>query len=65
MDNPVTVKPGKLLASIKRPADIRALTSAELIELAAEIREYLVQSVSRTGGHLGPNLGVALAIHRV
>lgn len=68
MDNPVTVKPGKLLASIKRPADIRALTSAELIELAAEIREYLVQSVSRTGGHLGPNLGVVeltLAIHRV
>ena len=68
MDKPVTVKPGKLLASIKRPADIRSLTSAELIELAAEIREYLVQSVSRTGGHLGPNLGVVeltLAIHRV
>ncbi|MDO5048417.1 MAG: 1-deoxy-D-xylulose-5-phosphate synthase [Actinomycetaceae bacterium] len=68
MTNPATVKPGKLLSSIRRPADIRALTSAELIDLAQEIRDYLVQSVSRTGGHLGPNLGVVeltLAIHRV
>lgn len=47
---------------------MRTMTSAELIDLADEIREYLVQSVSRTGGHLGPNLGVVeltIAIHRV
>ncbi|MDO5720094.1 MAG: 1-deoxy-D-xylulose-5-phosphate synthase [Actinomycetaceae bacterium] len=62
------VSPGKLLSAIQRPSDIRTLTSAQLVELAEEIRTYLVQSVSRTGGHLGPNLGVVevtLAIHRV
>lgn len=61
-------KPGRLLASIKQPSDLKHLTSADLEVLAGEIREYLVQSVSRTGGHLGPNLGVVeltLAIHRV
>lgn len=60
--------PGPLLSSIRRPSDVRSLTSAELVELAQEIREYLVQSVSRTGGHLGPNLGVVevtVALHRV
>jgi len=57
-----------LLARIESPADVRALTPAQVDELAAEIREFLVQSVSRTGGHLGPNLGVVeltLAMHRV
>jgi 1-deoxy-D-xylulose-5-phosphate synthase len=57
-----------LLARIQSPADVRRLTAAQVDELAAEIREFLVQSVSRTGGHLGPNLGVVeltLAMHRV
>src|SRR5665647_3527541 len=57
-----------LLPRISSPADVRALRPAELVRLAAEIRHFLVQSVSRTGGHLGPNLGVVeltLAVHRV
>ena len=57
-----------LLARIKTPADVRRLTHRQVASLAAEIREFLVQSVSRTGGHLGPNLGVVeltIAIHRV
>ncbi|WP_407343795.1 1-deoxy-D-xylulose-5-phosphate synthase [Pengzhenrongella phosphoraccumulans] len=57
-----------LLARIESPADLRRLTGRQVDELAAEIREFLVQSVSRTGGHLGPNLGVVeltLALHRV
>ena len=57
-----------LLDSITAPSDLRALSRAQLEELAAEIREFLVRSVSRTGGHLGPNLGVVeltLALHRV
>ncbi|MCU1431830.1 MAG: dxs [Actinotalea sp.] len=57
-----------LLPRISSPADVRALAPHELDELAQEIRDFLVQSVSRTGGHLGPNLGVVevtLAIHRV
>jgi len=57
-----------LLPRISTPADVRALRSGELGRLAAEIRHFLVQSVSQTGGHLGPNLGVVeitLALHRV
>jgi len=57
-----------LLNSIRGPADLRQLPAAELPALAAEIREFLVQTVSRTGGHLGPNLGVVeltIALHRV
>ncbi len=57
-----------LLPSISSPADLRRLDHAELEELAAEVREFLVQKVSATGGHLGPNLGVVeltLALHRV
>jgi 1-deoxy-D-xylulose-5-phosphate synthase len=57
-----------LLDRVRRPADLRALSPAELDRLAAEIREFLVESVSRTGGHLGPNLGVVeltIALHRV
>ena len=54
--------------AINEPADLRALDDAQLEELAGEIREFLVDKVSRTGGHLGPNLGVVeltLALHRV
>ncbi|GLI28755.1 1-deoxy-D-xylulose-5-phosphate synthase [Agromyces rhizosphaerae] len=57
-----------LLETIDGPRDLDRLSPAELDQLAREIREYLVASVSQTGGHLGPNLGVVeltLAIHRV
>src|SRR4029453_16605452 len=50
------------------PAALRQMTSEELSSLATDIRRYLVDTVSRTGGHLGPNLGVVeltLALHRV
>ena len=57
-----------LLDRITGPRDLRDLSAAELDELAQEIRDFLVRKVSRTGGHLGPNLGVVeltLALHRV
>ena len=56
------------LAAIRRPADLRGLGADELASLAAEIRGFLISAVSRTGGHLGPNLGVVeltIALHRV
>ncbi|SDN54630.1 1-deoxy-D-xylulose-5-phosphate synthase [Actinomyces ruminicola] len=56
-----------LLSRIHRPGDLHRLTSEEVEALAAEIRRYLVATVARTGGHLGPNLGVVeltLALHR-
>ena len=57
-----------VLDRITGPRDLRDLTDTELDELASEIRDFLVRKVSRTGGHLGPNLGVVeltLALHRV
>jgi len=57
-----------LLESIKGPSDLDALSEAQLVTLCAEIRAFLVESVAKTGGHLGPNLGVVettVAIHRV
>ncbi|WP_072753645.1 1-deoxy-D-xylulose-5-phosphate synthase [Rhodococcus maanshanensis] len=57
-----------VLSRIQAPTDLRALSPAEMRELATEIRDFLVQKVSATGGHLGPNLGVVeltLALHRV
>jgi 1-deoxy-D-xylulose-5-phosphate synthase len=57
-----------LLPSITGPRDLDALTIEQLQELAGEIREFLVENVARTGGHLGPNLGVVeltIALHRV
>jgi 1-deoxy-D-xylulose-5-phosphate synthase len=57
-----------LLRGIRSPGDLAALTPVELVELAAEIRVELVDKVTRTGGHLGPNLGVVeltIALHRV
>ena len=56
-----------LLSGITSPADVRALAPEQLPALAAEIRDFLVANVSRTGGHLGPNLGaveLTIAIHR-
>ena len=58
----------RLLESIGSPRDVKALTPDELPVLASEIREFLIEAVSRNGGHLGPNLGVvelAIALHRV
>jgi len=57
-----------LLSSIKSPEDLKTLTLPEMQTLAQEIREYLIETIAATGGHLGPNLGVVeltLAIHRV
>src|SRR5277367_6840353 len=59
---------GHLLDTIQSPADIKKLSVAELESLAQEIRETLIQTLSKTGGHLGPNLGVVeltLAMHYV
>ncbi|ROT32903.1 1-deoxy-D-xylulose-5-phosphate synthase [Micromonospora sp. HM5-17] len=59
---------GRLLGTVRGPQDIKRMTGEELALLAAEIRDFLVAKVSRTGGHLGPNLGVVeltLALHRV
>lgn len=57
-----------LLSEIKGPRDLDSLSPAQLKELCKEIREHLVNSVAKTGGHLGPNLGIVettVAIHRV
>ena len=56
------------LAKLTSPADLRALSPSQLDELCAEIREFVVQAVSQTGGHLGSNLGaveLSVALHRV
>ena len=57
-----------LLSQISTPSDVKALAPDELDPLASEIRDFLVENVARTGGHLGPNLGVVeltIALHRV
>ena len=58
----------EVLRRVQQPADLRGLTPSELTQLCAEIRDFLVQKVARTGGHLGPNLGaveLTIALHRV
>jgi 1-deoxy-D-xylulose-5-phosphate synthase len=62
------VSTSSLLAQVRCPQDLRRLEAAELPLLAAEIRDFLVAKLSRTGGHLGPNLGaveLTIALHRV
>lgn len=57
-----------LLTRIRGPRDLDRLSLEELDQLAEEIRTFLVDAVSKTGGHLGPNLGVVeltIALHRV
>ncbi len=57
-----------ILETINSPSDLKALTLEECDQLAVEIRDFIVETVSRTGGHLGSNLGVVeltLALHRV
>src|SRR5690554_3715784 len=59
---------GPLLSTIRSPEDVKALPESDLLKLAEEIRHSLITSLSRTGGHLGPNLGVVeltIALHRV
>jgi 1-deoxy-D-xylulose-5-phosphate synthase len=59
---------GSLLESIHSPADVKKLNPTQLDELAEQIREFLIRTLSKTGGHLGPNLGVvelSLALHFV
>ena len=57
-----------LLKQIFQPADFRVLTADQLPELASEIRQFLITSISKTGGHIGANLGVielTMALHHV
>jgi 1-deoxy-D-xylulose-5-phosphate synthase len=61
-------EPYGLLRSVADPSDLRRLSPDRLPSLAAEIRAFLIDQVSQTGGHLGPNLGVVeltIALHRV
>ncbi len=58
----------RLLPKINSPADVKALAEDQLDQLAQEVREELISVLSKTGGHLGPNLGVVeltIALHRV
>jgi 1-deoxy-D-xylulose-5-phosphate synthase len=58
----------RILPAIKGPQDLKELNHEQLNLLAAEIREFLIEKVSKSGGHLGPNLGVVeltIAAHRV
>jgi 1-deoxy-D-xylulose-5-phosphate synthase len=58
----------KHLESIQKPADLAKLSYPALNELSSEIRDFLIEKVSKSGGHLGPNLGVVeltIAIHRI
>jgi 1-deoxy-D-xylulose-5-phosphate synthase len=57
-----------MLESISQPSDLRSLTHEQLVSLSEEIRSFILEKVSTTGGHLSPNLGVVeltLALHRV
>src|SRR3954452_762141 len=56
-----------LLETIRGPRDVQRLSRDQVTVLAQEIRQFLIRSVARTGGHLGPNLGVVeltIALHR-
>ncbi len=56
-----------VLDRVQSPADLRELSDDELVELCTEIRQFLVEKISQTGGHLSPNLGVVeltVALHR-
>lgn len=58
----------KYLPRLKSPSDLARMSESELAELSEEIRSFLVDKVSKSGGHLGPNLGIVeltIAIHRV
>ncbi len=68
MDTSLVSNRSELLNRINSPADVKELTIPQLLQLAQEIRELVVKTVSKTGGHLGPSLGVVeltLALHYV
>lgn len=68
MDNEQVLTKKNILDTINSPADVKRLSIPELKQLAEEIRQFLISVISRTGGHLAPNLGVvelSLALHRV
>ena len=57
-----------VLSKVNYPADVKALSQPELDALCAEIRDFLVDSISKTGGHLASNLGaveISVGVHRV
>ncbi|MEX0789789.1 MAG: 1-deoxy-D-xylulose-5-phosphate synthase N-terminal domain-containing protein, partial [Actinomycetota bacterium] len=65
---PSDATPRPLLEGIASPADLRRLPEADLPQLIGEVRSFLIETVSQTGGHLGSNLGVVemtIAAHRV
>lgn len=68
MASPSSEQLPPLLSGIQSPADLKALPAEQLPALAAEIRYFLIDTLSRTGGHLAPNLGaveLSIALHRV
>jgi 1-deoxy-D-xylulose-5-phosphate synthase len=57
-----------MLSEIKSPVDLKGLSNTQLDQLSTEIRSFLIEQVSKSGGHLGPNLGVVeltIALHRI
>ncbi len=57
-----------LLEHIDSPSDLKGLSPSQLVQLAEEIRQFLIESIAKTGGHFGANLGVVeltLALHKV
>lgn len=66
--SPAATEPADILSTIASPRDLDGLTTAQLETLAGEIRTFLIEQVSKSGGHLGPNLGVVeltIALHSV
>ncbi len=64
----MVIKPGKLLATVNDPRDLRKFDQAQLIQLAAELRQFIIDEVSVYGGHFGASLGVVeltIALHYV
>jgi 1-deoxy-D-xylulose-5-phosphate synthase len=62
------IKPGKLLAQINSPADMKALDAVQLVQLCEELRQFIIDNVSVYGGHFGASLGVVeltVAVHHV
>ncbi len=68
MNQAAPTPPSRVLQNIQGPKDVKALSVAQLPQLAQEIREELIAVTARNGGHIGPNLGVVeltIALHRV
>ncbi len=68
MASPSSEQMPPILSGIQSPADLKALPADKLPALAAEIRGFLIDTLSHTGGHLAPNLGaveLSIALHRV